>query len=46
MSLKEFEYEVVPVQTEVRVFSRRHYWYPVAADHTDQLGNFRQNPGW
>ncbi len=46
VSLKEFEYEVVPVQTEVRVFSRRHYWYPVAADHTDQLGNFRQNPGW
>ncbi len=46
VSQKEFSYEVVPVTTAVRVFDRRHYWYPVAADHTDQLGNFRQNPGW
>ncbi len=46
VSQKELFYEVVPVQTEIRVFHRRHYWYPVAADHTDQLGAFRQNPGW
>ena len=46
VSMKQFEYQVVPVQTETRVFQRRHYWYPIAADHTDQLGNFVQNPGW
>lgn len=46
VSLKQFYYEVAPVTTAIRVFNRRHYWYPVAADHTDQLGNFRQNPGW
>lgn len=46
VSLKQFEYTKIPLQTQVRVFNRRHYWYPVAADHTDQLGNFRQNPGW
>ncbi len=46
ISKKSFEYTVVPVPTQTRVFERRHYWYPVAADHTDQLGNLRQNPGW
>lgn len=42
----EFEYEVVPLTTEQRVFTPRQYWYPVPQDHVDNLYNFQQNPGW
>lgn len=43
---KSFSYEVVSVEVATRVFDLKHYWYPVAADHSDRLGNFKQNPGW
>ena len=39
-------YEVVPLTPEQRVFETRHYWYPVAQDHVENLINFQQNPGW
>jgi hypothetical protein len=42
----EFTYEVIPLITEQRTFETRHYWYPVAQDHVDNLFNFSQNPGW
>ena len=41
-----FTYEVVTLSTEIRVFDRRHHWYPVPADDVQNLLNFAQNPGW
>lgn len=41
-----FNYSVKDVVTEVRVFEKKHYWYPVAYDHVQQYTNFKQNPGW
>lgn len=46
VSKKEFSFEKRPVDTEIRVFNTKHYWYPIAADHTDRLMDFKQNPGW
>jgi hypothetical protein len=45
-STLDFTYEIIPLTTEVRVFSSRQYWYPVAQDHVENLYNFQQNPGW
>jgi hypothetical protein len=42
----DFTYEVVDLVTEQRVFTSRHYWYPLALDHVDNLYNLQQNPGW
>ena len=42
----DFTYEVVPLSTEVRVFNRKHHWYPAPADDVQNLLNFKQNPGW
>jgi hypothetical protein len=41
-----FTYAVKDVTTEVRVFDNRNYWYPIAYDHLQKLGNIKQNPGW
>ena len=45
-STLDFTYQVVTLSTEVRVFERRHHWYPVPADDVQNLLNFAQNPGW
>jgi hypothetical protein len=42
----DFTYEVVDLVSEQRVFTSRHYWYPIAQDHVDNLYNLQQNPGW
>lgn len=42
----DFRYEVIELTPEVRVFEKRHYWYPVAQDDVENLFNFQQNPGW
>lgn len=41
-----FTYELLDVTEEVRVFERRHYWYPVGEDEANRMVNFKQNPGW
>lgn len=43
---KSFTYQEVVLTPEQRVFTPRHYWYPVAQDHVENLYNFPQNPGW
>lgn len=43
---KSFTYQEVVLTPEERVFTNRHYWYPVAQTHVDNLYNFPQNPGW
>ena len=45
-STLDFTYEVINLPTEQRVFSIRHYWYPVAFSDAQNLFNFQQNPGW
>lgn len=45
-STLDLTYQVVTLSTEVRVFERRHHWYPVPADDVQNLLNFAQNPGW
>ncbi|WP_045027461.1 RagB/SusD family nutrient uptake outer membrane protein [Draconibacterium sediminis] len=46
VSQKEFTYSVKDVDSEIRVFDTKHYWYPISRDHEFQLSNFKQNPGW
>ena len=41
-----FTYQLMDVTEEVRVFERRHYWYPMGQDEANRLVNFKQNPGW
>lgn len=41
-----FTYSYVDLVTEQRVFQKRHYWYPLPANHVDDLFNLAQNPGW
>ncbi|KAB2823015.1 MAG: RagB/SusD family nutrient uptake outer membrane protein, partial [Paludibacter sp.] len=41
-----FTYQLMDVTEEVRVFERKHYWYPVGDDEAKRLVNFKQNPGW
>ncbi|SHE65049.1 Starch-binding associating with outer membrane [Mariniphaga anaerophila] len=43
---KQFSYFPMDVTTETRAFDSKHYWYPIAKDHIDHLGNLEQNPGW
>lgn len=42
----DFNYEVVDLETEQRVFGLRYHWYPVAQSDAQNLFNFQQNPGW
>jgi hypothetical protein len=41
-----FSYQLMDITEEVRVFEKKHYWYPVGKDEADRLSNFKQNPGW
>lgn len=41
-----FTYQLMDVTEEVRVFERKHYWYPMGDDEAKRLVNFKQNPGW
>ena len=41
-----FTYQLMDVSEEVRVFQRKHYWYPMGEDEVNRLVNFKQNPGW
>ncbi len=41
-----FTYKLVDVTEEIRVFQKKHYWYPVGRDEANRLFNFKQNPGW
>ncbi|WP_073247230.1 RagB/SusD family nutrient uptake outer membrane protein [Flavobacterium flevense] len=45
-STLNFTYNVIDLTTEQRVFSLRHYWYPVAQSDAQDLFNYKQNPGW
>lgn len=45
-STLEFNYEVVELTPEVRVFDMRNYWYPFSLDDVNGLDNLKQNPGW
>jgi hypothetical protein len=45
-STLNFTYEYIDLPTEQRVFSLRHYWYPVAQADAQDLFNYKQNPGW
>lgn len=42
----EFAYSEIGITTEIRVFDNKHYWYPLAYDHMNQLSSLVQNPGW
>jgi hypothetical protein len=41
-----FNYAVEPIVEEVRIFERKHYWYPMRRDEVDRYPVFKQNPGW
>ncbi|MCK9506937.1 MAG: RagB/SusD family nutrient uptake outer membrane protein [Pigmentiphaga sp.] len=41
-----FTYELMDVTEEIRVFEKKHYWYPIAQDEANRLTKFKQNPGW
>ncbi len=41
-----YEYEIVDIQTSLRNFTTKHYWYPIPQTHMDRLYNCQQNPGW
>jgi len=43
---KDFNYRVVDLPSEFRVFKMKHYWYPLPKDHMERLRNVEQNPGW
>ena len=45
-STLKFTYEYIDLTTEQRVFSLRHYWYPLSQPDTQDLFNYKQNPGW
>lgn len=45
-STLKFTYRNKDLVTEVRVFQRKHYWYPVPQDQVNGQVNFKQNPGW
>ncbi len=45
-STLKFTYSQRNLVTEVRVFERKHYWYPVAQDQVNYQANYKQNPGW
>ena len=43
---KSFRYEKYDITSEVRVFDKKHYWYPLPQDHMQRLRKVEQNPGW
>lgn len=41
-----FSYQLMDVTEEIRVFQKKHYWYPLGKDEVNRLNNVKQNPGW
>lgn len=41
-----FNYVLEPIIEEIRIFERKHYWYPMRRDEVDRYPAFKQNPGW
>lgn len=41
-----FNYQLMNVTTEVRVFQKKHYWYPIGLDEVQRFSKLKQNPGW
>jgi hypothetical protein len=41
-----FTYTLNNIIEEVRIFERRHYWYPMRRSEVNQFPAFKQNPGW
>ena len=44
--LTDFVYDYISLTSEVRVFNKRNYWYPLPKDEVASLNNLQQNPGW
>ena len=34
------------ITEEIRVFERKHYWYPIRRDEINRFSAVKQNPGW
>jgi len=41
-----FSYELVDIPTQIRVFQKKHYWYPIGEDEVFRYSKLKQNPGW
>lgn len=41
-----FTYQLKDVPEEIRVFERKHYWYPIPRNEANRFMHFKQNPGW
>lgn len=41
-----FTYQLKDVTEEIRVFERKHYWYPIPQNEADRFVKLKQNPGW
>ena len=41
-----FNYEKENINTHIRIFDRKHYWYPMRKDEVDRYPDFKQNPYW
>ncbi|OQB29638.1 MAG: SusD family protein [Bacteroidetes bacterium ADurb.Bin174] len=41
-----FTYKLIDIVEEVRVFEKKHYWYPLGFDEVNRYPNLKQNPGW
>lgn len=41
-----FTYQLKDVTEEIRVFEKKHYWYPIGKDEAERYVFFKQNPGW
>ena len=44
--IEQFTYQYIPINTEIRVFDMRNYWYPFPMNEVAALDNLKQNPGW
>lgn len=42
----KFTYQLKDVTEEIRVFERKHYWYPIPESEANRFVRFQQNPGW
>ena len=44
--LTDFVYDYISLTSEVRVFNKRNYWYPLPKDEVASLNNLQKIPGW
>lgn len=42
----QFSYQLISIPTEIRVFQKKHYWYPIGKDEAERFAKLKQNPGW